>query len=345
VRRVGHKPRRPRDDDCRDDRPDRPDDRVRIEEEPQGVWLVIRYDAADAGSRPIPEGDVFWASPDIWISGGDALGNAIAGQPTGVHARVWNLGNFPATPTRVDFSFVDPTLGITWDAPALIGSEWISVPALSAVEVECPDKWVPAETGSTHACLLVTCSTSPLDPATAPNNPKADRHTGQRNVTIVQPEAGQPLQFEFLLAPVLGHVTTLQVAASATELDRRGTLEWPGPGSLVRILERLARIVPEGEPETLTMRALVLAREQAEQNGLALEPRQVGELLGMKEVAHPEGHPELVDLGARFQTRERRPQRLELGFEAPQLRTDLVLHLWQLEGGEVTGGYSILVKA
>jgi hypothetical protein len=51
----------------------------------------------------VASGDAFWESPDIWFDGGDALGNAIAGKPTPVHARIWNLGTLKAFPTRVDF--------------------------------------------------------------------------------------------------------------------------------------------------------------------------------------------------------------------------------------------------
>ena len=58
--------------------------------QPQGSYLLIQYDAADTGVRPVPSGDVWWLSPDIWVTGGDGLGNPIAGQPCQVNARIWN---------------------------------------------------------------------------------------------------------------------------------------------------------------------------------------------------------------------------------------------------------------
>jgi hypothetical protein len=41
---------------------------------------LIRYDPADLGARPVPASDIWWESPDIWITGGDAFGNPIGGQ-------------------------------------------------------------------------------------------------------------------------------------------------------------------------------------------------------------------------------------------------------------------------
>jgi hypothetical protein len=125
------------------------------------TWLLIRYDAADLGARAIPASDLWWESPDIWLTGGDQLGNPIGGHPANVFARVWNLGTLVATPVFVDFFFIAPSLGILPSAPKRIGHKpaCVLVPPLSAVDVACPTHWVPPVTeGNLHSCLLATCS-------------------------------------------------------------------------------------------------------------------------------------------------------------------------------------------
>src|SRR5579859_7142212 len=118
------------------------------------TWLLIRYDSADMGARPVPASDVWWESPDIWLTGGDQFGNPIGGQPATVFARVWNLGTLPAAPVYVDFFFIAPSLGILPSAPEQIGkkSACVLVPPLSAVVVACPTPWIPPVTqGNLHA--------------------------------------------------------------------------------------------------------------------------------------------------------------------------------------------------
>src|SRR5271166_880163 len=186
---------------------------------PIGTWLLIRYDAADMGARPIPGSDNFWVSPDIWLTGGDANGNPIGGQPATLFARIWNLGSLAAAPVRVDFSFIEfPATGIPPTAPQLIGTGWGSVPALSAQVIQCPVPWhPPVGTQDIHSCLIVTCS-APLqgDTPTVPGSPVADRHTGQRNYTVVEGTAGQQFPFSIRLAnlgPVPAAIELLGAAA------------------------------------------------------------------------------------------------------------------------------------
>src|ERR1035438_3770174 len=78
---------------------------------PVGTWLLIRFDQADAGARPIPSTDVFWESPDIWLTGGDAFGNPIGGKPATVVVRGWNLGLIQAAPVQAAVSYITPSLG------------------------------------------------------------------------------------------------------------------------------------------------------------------------------------------------------------------------------------------
>jgi hypothetical protein len=184
---------------------------------PLGSWLLLRFDAADLGARPVPNGDVWWESPDIWLTGGDALGNAIGGQPATLFARVWNLGSLAASPVRVDFSFIAPSLGIPPSAPKLIGTAWTNVPALRARVVTCPVPWIPpTDLQDVHACLVVTCS-APLqgDVPSQPGNAVADRHTAQHNLTIVEAQAGQSLNFTVTVANLAPLAKTVDLMAAA----------------------------------------------------------------------------------------------------------------------------------
>src|ERR1019366_7370951 len=68
--------------------------------------------------------DVFWESPDIWLTGGDAFGNPIGGKPATVFVRVWNLGLIQAAPVQGAVSYITPSLGVPPSAPFPIGTAW-----------------------------------------------------------------------------------------------------------------------------------------------------------------------------------------------------------------------------
>jgi hypothetical protein len=152
---------------------------------PWSSWLLIRYTSTDLGFRPIPTNTAFWCSPDIWIESSDLSGNAVAGEPNFVHARVFNLGKADAVPTRVDFYWADPSLGLGPSTMNLIGHEWTEIPAHTAKDVRCSTPWVPVFLNGGHECLMVNSHAPINDPMTAPFQPKLDRHVGQRNVTVL----------------------------------------------------------------------------------------------------------------------------------------------------------------
>lgn len=327
---------------------------TRIKEEPRGVWLVIRYDLADAGIRPVPNGDVFWLSPDIWITGGDELGNAIAGKPTKVHARIWNFGNFQAAPTRVDFAFADPSLGIPWSAPQAIGTAWTTVPALSTTEVDCPRDWVPGPTGTTHACLLVTCSSVPLDPPTNPGNPRTDRHTGQRNVTIVQASAGKQMELSLLVARTLGHRGAVEIAAITALGDgdpQRVTL---AAGTLRRALQIQTRVMPAQQTQLLAKRSLVLHDMDLHTRYEVLDSEQVQKLLRVDVDVEPtqarafapedvKSLTKLALLSKPVMIEPLSTRQVKVTLDVPDIDRPLIVHLYQLEDHFVTGGYTVII--
>ena len=156
-------------------------------------WLPIRYSATDLGARPLPPGTVFWASPDIWVESSDPLGNPVAGQDNFLHARLFNLGAFPAAPVKVDFYWADPSLGLGPGTMNLVGSEWVEVPSLSSVDVRCSESWKPVVVNDGHECVMVNCSNHVLDPIWHPFQPTLDRHVAQRNLHVVTAQPGMTM--------------------------------------------------------------------------------------------------------------------------------------------------------
>jgi hypothetical protein len=185
-------------------------------------WLVIRYTTMDDGQlRPIADNTVFWASPDIWIESSDPLGNAVAGEPNFVHARVFNLGKSTSSPTRVEFYWADPSLGLGPGHMTLIGTEWVEVGHLEALPVRCNTPWVPGPAG--HQCLMVNCDNMILDKIQYPLQPKLDRHVAQRNVTVVQAKPGQTITFSVFvnnISPMMAK-TTITARVEHVSIARR----------------------------------------------------------------------------------------------------------------------------
>lgn len=156
-------------------------------------YLNIRYDVADTGKRPLAPGIVFWASPDILVSPTDVYGNVVAGTNVTVQAHILNWGMAPAVAVNIQFYWLNPALGITPANASLIASKLVSVPAMNYVDVSCPVLWTPAFVNGGHECLIVQC-TCPQDPMSNPFMPALDRHVGQRNISVVQPQREQRLQ-------------------------------------------------------------------------------------------------------------------------------------------------------
>jgi hypothetical protein len=185
--------------------------------QPQGSYLLIQYDAADTGVRPIPSGDVWWLSPDVWVTGGDGLGNPVAGRPCMVNARVWNLGTMSAIPTSVEFFYIEPGLAIPLTIPQPINAvpAYALVPGGEYVDVGVP--WTPPPTvGNVHTCLIVTCScVTTGDVPTVPGNAIADRHTGQRNVTLVGTPIDPVFKFELAMRNLLPNAASVGLGARA----------------------------------------------------------------------------------------------------------------------------------
>jgi hypothetical protein len=94
-------------------------------------YLLVRAFAGDTGTRPV--NGVFWESPDVYILPGIApsaapdvpaqLGQvALAGQDNTVYAHVWNLGRGMAREVVVEFYWCNPSLGFNPVGATLIGT-------------------------------------------------------------------------------------------------------------------------------------------------------------------------------------------------------------------------------
>jgi hypothetical protein len=99
-------------------------------------YLVVRAASGDRGARPYT--GVFWESPDIFVAPDqeasmaplmpESLGVvAKASVPNTVYAHVWNLGKAPAYRVRVEFYWVNPALDISRANANFIGAAWVDL--------------------------------------------------------------------------------------------------------------------------------------------------------------------------------------------------------------------------
>ena len=321
---------------------------------------MIRYDTVDVGARPIPPSDVWWESPDIGIAGGNALGEPTGEQPVTLQARVWNLGAVHASPVRVDFAFIAPSLGILSGAPELIGSAWTTVLAGQSALVECPTPWIPpAYPTDLHACLLVTC-TAPLqgDTPTVPGSPILDRHVGQHNLTVLEADGGDRVPLRLAVANPTAFEAAVQLAGAAawhTDRPDEPTLDstfgvlaatraaagattlpqarmWSKRAGLVTIQARSAQAEAQDVTDLVEVRSID-PEEPVPPSSVVVWPPALIPAAGFCALG-----PELKFLAGQTASAE-----VVLHVPAPS-RAWLAVHLAQRTGGQLTGGYTILVR-
>jgi hypothetical protein len=216
-------------------------------------FLLLRSVSGDRGGRPI--GGVFWESPDIYIASDQeadtaplfpptTAGIAQASRPNTLYAHVWNLGKAPAYRVRVEFYWFNPSLGFSPANAHLIGTatvdlanrftlydEWTEVHKAGNsyltrgchAIVRCSTTWTPTFENNGHECLVVRATEPILDPA--PRNvfsPVGDRHTGQRNIAVVQ--AASPVSID--LALNLGYTQQAGEAVLEVEQISPDAMEW-----------------------------------------------------------------------------------------------------------------------
>ncbi len=330
-------------------------------------WLLIPYATSDAGARPIPDGVVSWASPNIWVESSDLWGNAVAGEENFVHARVFNLGKAPAIPTRVDFYWGDPSLGLGPGKMTYIGTEWARCDPHRGTHVRCSTPWIPTFLNGGHECLMVQCIGPVLEDVQGtvigppyPLQPQIDRHVAQRNVTVLATHVGEKLVFgvgvynPFPLAAVTRvsvRVHQLLVTSSALRAMSHGEIvrhvaafdaRSPGPDAIVADARQLGG--GHGIPEiraTLTEHGSIVpspsGRAYLGQMLLAADRRESADCVDTRDdIELHRG-----TLGA-FENR-----RLDLELTARgavQPGEFIVFHVMQITADLAVGGYTIVVR-
>jgi hypothetical protein len=320
-------------------------------------WLVVRYTSADQGRRPIPASDPFWISPDIWVESSDPNGNAVAGEPNFVHARIFNLGKAPALPTRVDFYWGNPALGLGAGQMNLIGTEWVMVESHAAETVRCQTPWIPVVVNGGHECVIVNCSSPILDPIVQPFQPALDRHVGQRNLAVLQAGQNQvvhfgvnvnnffPLPARIAVGARIEHAVAAGKASSMTERER-----------LTRVIAAVARAESSSREtpdsvnlsSTKTHIASQLSAPVAQTADAGAKASLGRFLLQAADATTAPGagsHRDALLQETAMEPFEQRHLKLEIAVP-PSIKAGeyLVVHLWQRFMDLSMGGYTIIIR-
>lgn len=198
-----------------------------------GSKVVVGYDYIDTGTRPLPSGSVFWASPFIAVSTADPVIGAIpADEPATLSVQIQNLSVVGAAlGTTASFFFAVPSAGALTNITKIGDSDQLSLPAGAADLFECTTQWTPSlAAGGAHQCLLVQASAL-NDSVTSPWRPDLDRHVAQKNLTIVDRAEQQltvtisnPFSFDALVTIA---VRSWRVRGITAELaERLRTTQW-----------------------------------------------------------------------------------------------------------------------
>lgn len=162
--------------------------------------LLIRGAPGDTGQRPLWEPTPCWVSPDIHLlpEGADidlsqTVQSPVVGQRYTVAVHVWNLGRFPAYGVMVRAWWVEPGW---FDGTAdpryqlhYIGGTFTELGDRDSGQahriVPIPQSWLVEDQADGHECLfaVVDAFADPWSGALASN---ADRHVGQRNLTLIR---------------------------------------------------------------------------------------------------------------------------------------------------------------
>lgn len=199
----------------------------------------------------IDDGNPWWyLSPDIWVVPGTdpngPPGVPAAGQASYVWARVHNRGTDPVNSATVLYWWADPSTTISPNTAHLIGTSYVSLGAGQTAEVLCLTAWTPAWVNGGHECLIAQAfaSQDPLSPHTpdTPFDPPNDRHTAQRNLTLLAaPSRHAVAVFSFLVGNARALRTEeVSIAVTRAPMERLGKL---GPSlGLRQIPAELAKV-------------------------------------------------------------------------------------------------------
>jgi hypothetical protein len=302
------------------------------------------------------------------VTGGDALGNPISGQPCQVNARIWNLGTASAIPTAVGFFYIEPGLAIpvTVPQPINVAPAYTMVPGGSYVEVSVP--WTPPQVvGNVHTCLIATCSCATTgDAPTVPGNAIADRHTGQLNVTLIGAPMHSGLKFELAMRNLLPTDASVRLGARAMwltaprRLMRFAQFDPLALTSAVRMIDRRNAATRQ---YLLGRRAAMLVDDANAMESTVVAPANVPSIVQMTSVrrgrrlqtgtvipvrSRVDGTTDAITrIGAPVDLNPLQQATVHCEVTVPATRTHhdyFVLHLFQLTQDRVDGGYSLGFK-
>jgi hypothetical protein len=166
------------------------------------TYLVIRYGAGDSGARPLPSGEVPWASPDITIVKPDGTqgAEAVVGLVNTVAVTVWNRGGVDAIGVYVDAFISAPTTGFTPATALPVGGNFLDVPGYSNATIPLP--WTPDPTVMGHCCVVARANLT-IPPDTYLDGSIfdvwGDRHVAQHNIFVVDLAGQSSVTFPFLI--------------------------------------------------------------------------------------------------------------------------------------------------
>jgi hypothetical protein len=205
-------------------------------------YLLIRaFAPGDRARRPVWPPTPSWLSPDILLIDASWTGpfradrvvaNPTAGRTYRVFVHVWNLGLLAAAGVHVRAWHVDP--GFFGGAPGvytpvLIGGAFVDLAPRTApgahqiVEMQPP--WPIPSNLTGHECLLAAAD-CPADRWNGILDANADRHVGQRNLSILTGTMTlQPLLAT--LSAMVGEAGFLEVSLESA--DPRGTIRYGVP--------------------------------------------------------------------------------------------------------------------
>jgi hypothetical protein len=224
--------------------------------------LIRAFTPGDRGKRPIWPPAPFWESPDILLIDASytgpfdplqLVGAPVAGGTYRVFVRLFNLGLVEATGTNVRAWYVEPGFfnGQPGYEPHLIGGGFADLAdrtrpgAQRLVELDLP--WAIPSTLTGHECLVASASCI-ADQWSGSFDANADRHLGQRNLTIAA-GAFDLLPLLRQLGSMVPHGAVLEVIHAGKDIIR--LLQAVTGGRLPGGGGSAARPVVAPDPDTL----------------------------------------------------------------------------------------------
>ena len=255
---------------------------------------------------------------------------------------------------------------MTMPQPINVVPAYTLVPGGSYADVSVP--WTPPQVvGNVHTCLIVTCSCATTgDVPTVPGNAIADRHTGQRNVTLIGTPVQAGFKFELAMRNLLPTAASVRLGARAiwlTSPRRLGHFAQFDPLALtgaVRMIDRpnattrqfqLGRRAAMLIDHAKAMRSTVVAQDDVPAVVQVTSVRrgrtlQAGTVIPVR--SRVDGTTDAITrIGDPVDLKPLQQATVHCEVTIPGTRTHheyFVVHIFQLTQDRVDGGYSLAFK-